>query len=133
MARTLLALRDRLGGPNMQVTPGASIFGYQPAKAGSSTGASKPSVTDNGGLPQANEDSASGDSSVVQEFLKYAKMNPFDRMRAAILKSMNLSEADLANMTPDQKAAVEQKIRDAIEKQLEKKDQQPGSLIDQSA
>ncbi|KGT78201.1 hypothetical protein MA20_18920 [Bradyrhizobium japonicum] len=117
----------------MQVTPGASIFGYQPAKAGSATGASKPSVTDNGGLPQANEDSASGDSSVVQEFLKYAKMNPFDRMRAAILKSMNLSEADLANMTPNQRAAVEQKIRDAIEKQLEKKDQQPGSLIDQSA
>ncbi|WP_445218313.1 hypothetical protein ACKWRH_41925 [Bradyrhizobium sp. Pa8] len=117
----------------MQVTPGASIFGYQPAKAGSSTGASKPSATDNGGLSQASEDGASGDSSVVQEFLKYAKMNPFDRMRAAILKSMNLSEADLANMTPDQRAAVEQKIRDAIEKQLEKKDQQPGSLIDQSA
>ncbi|MBR0823142.1 hypothetical protein JQ627_34990 [Bradyrhizobium liaoningense] len=116
----------------MQVTAGASIFGYQPAKAGSSTGASKPSVTDNR-LPQANEDSASGDSSVVQEFLKYAKMNPFDRMRAAILKSMNLSEADLANMTPDQRAAVEQKIRDAIEKQLEKKDQKPGSLIDQFA
>jgi len=117
----------------MQVTPGASIFGYQPAKAGSTTGASKPPVTDNGGPWQANEDGASGDSSVVQEFLKYAKMNPFDRMRAAILKSMNLSEADLANMTPDQKAAVEQKIRDAIEKQLEKKGQQPGSLVDQSA
>ncbi|MFK4528528.1 hypothetical protein ABIF90_006509 [Bradyrhizobium japonicum] len=117
----------------MQVTPGASIFGYQPAKAGSATGASKASVTDNGGPSQASEDGASGDSSVVQEFLKYAKMNPFDRMRAAILKSMNLSEADLANMTPDQKAAVEQKIRDAIEKELEKKGQQPGSLVDQSA
>ncbi|MFK4653482.1 hypothetical protein ABIF97_003416 [Bradyrhizobium japonicum] len=117
----------------MQVTPGASIFGYQPAKAGSATGASKASVTDNGGPSQVSEDGASGDSSVVQEFLKYAKMNPFDRMRAAILKSMNLSEADLANMTPDQKAAVEQKIRDAIEKELEKKGQQPGSLVDQSA
>ncbi|MCP3395095.1 hypothetical protein NLM27_40845 [Bradyrhizobium sp. CCGB12] len=97
------------------------------------TGASKSSVTDNGGLSHAREDGASGDSSVAQEFLKYAKMNPFDRMRAAILKSMNLSEADLANMTPDQRAAVEQKIRDAIEKQLEKKGQQPGSLVDQSA
>ena len=117
----------------MQVTAGASIFGYQPAKGGSTTGASKPSATDNGELSQASGEGASGDSSVVQDFLNYAKMNPFDRMRAGILKSMNLSEADLANMTPDQKAAVEQKIRDAIEKELEKKGQQPGSLVDQSA
>jgi hypothetical protein len=117
----------------MQVTAGASIFGYQPAKSSSSSAASKPSATDNGGLPQASEDGASGDSSVVQDFLNYAKMNPIDRMRASILKSMNLTEADLAKMTPDQQAAVEQKIRDAIEKQLEKKGQQPGSLIDQSA
>lgn len=117
----------------MQVTAGATIFGYQPTKASSSTSASKPSATDNGGLSQASKDGASGDSSAVQDFLKYAKMNPFDRMRAGILKGMNLTETDLAKMTPDQRAAVEQKIRDAIEKQLEKKGQQSGSLVDQSA
>jgi TPP-dependent pyruvate/acetoin dehydrogenase alpha subunit len=117
----------------MQVTAGASLLSYQPAKSGSSAAASKPSATNNGGLSQASDDSASGDSSVEQDFLNYAKMNPFDRIRASILKSMNLTEADLAKMTPEQQAAVEQKIRDAIEKQLKQKGQQPGSLIDRSA
>ncbi|MDA9425000.1 hypothetical protein [Bradyrhizobium sp. CCBAU 53380] len=117
----------------MQVTAGASLFSYQPAKAGSSAAASKPSATNNGGLLQASDDGPSGDSSVEQDFLNYATMNPFDRMRASILKSMNLTEADLAKMTPEQQAAIEQKIRDAIETQLEKKSQQPGSLIDRSA
>jgi hypothetical protein len=60
-------LRNRLEASNMQVTAGASIFGYQPAKAGSSTSASKPSAIDNGGLSQASEDGASGDSGVVQD------------------------------------------------------------------
>ncbi|MCP3402726.1 MULTISPECIES: hypothetical protein [unclassified Bradyrhizobium] len=117
----------------MQVTTGISPFGYQAAKATSSAAGTKAQATAGSGLSQASEDGASGDSSVVQDFLKYAKMNPFDRMRASILKSMNLTDADLAKMTPDQRAAVEQKIREAIEKELEKKGQQPGSLVDQSA
>ena len=117
----------------MQVTTGTSIFGYQAAKATSSTIATKPPVTSNGGNVQANEDGASGDSNAVADFLKYAKMNPFDRMRAGILKGMNLTDADLAKMTPDQRTAVEQKITDAIEKQLEKKGNQTGSLVDLSA
>lgn len=68
----------------MQVTAGASLFSYQPAKAGSSAAASRLSATDNGSLPQASDDGASGDSSVEQDFLNYAKMNPFDRMRVSI-------------------------------------------------
>ena len=75
----------------------------------------------------------SKDSSVVKDFLKYAKMSPFDRMRAGVLKSMNLSEADVAKMSPDQRTALEQKIRDVIEKQLDKTTQQSGRLVDVSA
>ncbi|TCU59301.1 hypothetical protein EDE08_12820 [Bradyrhizobium sp. R2.2-H] len=117
----------------MQVTTGASIFGYQPAKAGASRGASKPSATDEGGSRE-QEDGGLGGSSVEQDFLKYAKMIPLDRMRAGILKSMNLIEADLAKMTPDQRvAAPAQKIREAIEQRLEKRGQPSGSLVDQSA
>ena len=40
---------------------------------------------------------------------------------------------DLAKMSPDQRKAVEEKIRDAIEKQLEKQGQKTGSLVDLSA
>jgi hypothetical protein len=117
----------------MQISTGTSLFGYQAAKATSSATATKTPAASSRGIVQANEDGASSDSSVVQDFLKYAKMNPFDRMRAGILKSMNLTDADLAKMPPDQRAAVEQKIKDAIEKQLEKKQQQTGSLVDISA
>ena len=117
----------------MQITTGSSNFGYQAAKATSSATVTKMSTASSRGIGQANEDGGPGDSSVVQDFLKYAKMNPFDRMRAGILKSMNLTDADLAKMPPDQRAAVEQKIKDAIEKQLEKKQPQTGSLVDQSA
>src|SRR5262245_57464169 len=125
----MLLAQSSSKGPNMQVTTGTSNFGYQAAKATSSATITKMSTASN----RANEDGGSGDSSVVQDFLKYAKMNPFDRMRAGILKSMNLTDADLAKMPPDQRAAVEQKIKDAIEKLLEKKDQQTGSLVDISA
>jgi hypothetical protein len=117
----------------MQVATGTSILGYQATKAASSTSGTKTPAANDGGIAQANEDSASKKSSVEADFLKYAKMTPFDRMRAGILKSMNLTEDDLAKMSPDQQKAVEEKIRDAIEKQLEKQGQKTGSLVDLSA
>ena len=117
----------------MQIGSGTSILGYQAAKAASSTSGTKTPAVNDGGIAQANEGSASKKSSVEADFLKYAKMTPFDRMRAGILKSMNLTEDDLAKMSPDQRKAVEEKIRDAIEKQLEKQGQKTGSLVDLSA
>lgn len=83
--------------------------------------------------PSPTGQDASKDNSVVQDFLKYAKLNPFDRMRAGVLKSMNLSEADVAKMSPDQRSALEQKIRDVIEQQLNKTTQQSGRPVDVSA
>jgi hypothetical protein len=117
----------------MQIATGPSILGYQATKAASSTSSTKMPAANDGGITQANEDSAPNESSVEADFLKYAKMTPFDRMRAGILKSMNLTEDDLAKMSPDQQKAVEEKIRDAIEKQLEKQGQKTGSLVDLSA
>lgn len=74
-----------------------------------------------------------GDTSVEQQFLKYAQMSPMDRMRANILKSMGLSEDDLKNMTPEQQKAVEQKIKDLIEQQFEKNAGKAGQAVDISA
>ena len=74
-----------------------------------------------------------GDSSVEQQFLKYAQMSPMDRMRANILKSMGLSEDDLKNMSPEQQKAVEQKIKDVIEQQFEKNAGKAGQAVDISA
>jgi hypothetical protein len=70
---------------------------------------------------------------IVQQFLDLAKMNPFDRMRANILKSMGISEQDLANMSPQERQAVEDKIRQMIEQQFKKNADQKGQVVDMSA
>lgn len=73
------------------------------------------------------------DTSVEQQFLKYAQMSPMDRMRANILKSMGLSEEDLKNMSPEQQKAVEQKIKDLIEQEFQKNAGKTGQAVDISA
>lgn len=60
-------------------------------------------------------------------------MNPWDRMRANILKSMGISEQDLANMSPQQRQAVEDKIRQMIEQQMQKNAEKKGQVLDISA
>ena len=66
----------------------------------------------------------SGAGSAVADFLAYANETPAQRMRDGILKSMGLSEKDLEAMSPEQRKAVEdtirQKIKDAAEQAAEK-------------
>jgi hypothetical protein len=77
-------------------------------------------------------DSSAGDS-VEKQFLNYAHMNPIDRMRASILKGMGLTEDSLKSMPADQQAAVEEKIRQLIEQQMQKNADKKGQFIDVSA
>ncbi|MGR4932269.1 hypothetical protein ACIPUD_36540 [Bradyrhizobium sp. CAR08] len=110
------------------------MYGQQATKSTSVAVAPKSSAPSESAALENSASGSSGDSSAVQDFLKYAKMNPFDRMRANILRSMNVTEADLQRMTPEQRSSVEQKIKEAIEREMsEKKGQQPGSLVDMSA
>jgi basic membrane lipoprotein Med (substrate-binding protein (PBP1-ABC) superfamily) len=74
----------------------------------------------------------SGDS-IEKQFLDLANMNPMDRMRAGILKSMGLTEDDVKNMSPQQQQAVEQKIREMIEQEFQKNTDKKGQLVDVSA
>jgi hypothetical protein len=77
--------------------------------------------------------STSAGNDIEQEFLKYAHMNPIDRMRANILKSMGLTEDDVKNMPPQQRQALEQKIKDLIEQEVHKSADKKGQLVDVSA
>jgi hypothetical protein len=83
----------------------------------------------------ALDPSASQGNSIVQEFLNYAKMNPIDRLRAGIMKSMNITQQQLDAMPPAQKQAVEQKIEQLIKEQLQKNadNQSTGQVVDFSA
>jgi hypothetical protein len=112
----------------MQIPSSSSYFGASPAMATSSAGVAGATATTptTGGLKPKGED-------VVQEFLDYAKMDPMQRLRANILKSMGLTEDDLKNMTPEQQKAVEQKIEQIIQQQLQKNAGKTGQVVNFSA
>jgi hypothetical protein len=113
----------------MQVTTNSY---YSPATAGTKNAAKDVSNVGGLSLGQGSLDTSVGDS-VEKQFLDYARMNPIDRMRANILKSMGLTEDDLKNMSPDQQHAVEEKIRQMIEQEFQKNADKKGQLVDVSA
>jgi hypothetical protein len=110
-----------------------TISSYSPVTASTKNTASKnvSSTDDQASTQPARETSLGND--IEQEFLKYAHMNPLERMRANILKSMRLTEDDLKSMTPQQRDAIEQKIKDLIEQKLHKNADKKGQLVDVSA
>lgn len=55
---------------------------------------------------------------VVQNFLKFARMTPAEKMRAKMLSQLGLTEDDLKAMSPKEREKVEKKIADMIKKQL---------------
>jgi hypothetical protein len=118
--------------PPMQVSPFTPYFGPPTAKAASSAGAAN-SADSTGTTPSASGQLKSKGDDVVQEFMDYAKMDPMARMRANILKSMGLTEDDLKKMTPEQQKAVEQKIEQIIQQQLQKNAGKTGQVVDVSA
>jgi hypothetical protein len=51
-------------------------------------------------------------------FLKEARKSPIERMREQLLEEMGLSEDALAALPPDERAAIEDQIRELIEEKL---------------
>lgn len=72
--------------------------------------------------------------SVVDEFRAYAQMTPAEKMRAAILGSMGLSEDDLKAMDPKERAKIEEKIKTMIKQKVEDStEKQTGVAVDLKA
>jgi hypothetical protein len=57
-------------------------------------------------------------SKAADEFLAFMKKTPEERLRDQILKSLNMTEEDLEKMSPQERAGVEQKIKDIIKQKL---------------
>jgi hypothetical protein len=110
-----------------------TIFSNSVLTASTKTTAAKSVSSANEPAPTQPAQETSPGNDVEQEFLKYAHMSPIDRMRANILKSMGLTEDDVKNMPPQQRQAVEQKIKDLIEQQLQKNADKKGQVVDVSA
>jgi hypothetical protein len=116
----------------MQIPSSTSIFGPTATRTASNTSAANAASSTSTTTPATGKLKPKGDD-VVQEFLDYAKMDPMARMRANILKSMGLTEDDLKNMSPEQQKAVEQKIEQIIQQQLQKNAGKTGQVVNISA
>lgn len=67
----------------------------------------------------ASTSSPLNQTSAKDEFLKYAAMTPAEKMRAAMLAKLGVTEEELKAMTPEERAKVEQKLKDMIKQQVE--------------
>jgi hypothetical protein len=65
-------------------------------------------------------DAASEETSGARgEFAKYMKMTPAEKMHAAMLSQLGVSEDEYKAMSPDDRAALDQKIKEMIKQQAE--------------
>ncbi len=55
---------------------------------------------------------------LADEFLKFAKMTPAEKIRARILGDKDLTEEALAALPPEERAAIEDKIKETIMRSL---------------
>lgn len=56
--------------------------------------------------------------SIEDQFLAEAHKTPAQRMREQILKALGITEEQLAQMPPEQRQAMEQRIKDLIEEKV---------------
>lgn len=56
---------------------------------------------------------------VYQQLENYVKMTPAQRMREDLLKKLGLTEQELAAKTPDEQKAVETKLSELIQQQMQ--------------
>jgi len=69
----------------------------------------------------------------ISEFLAYQKMTPQEKVRDALLKKHGLTEDTLAQLPADERAKIEEEIRQDILKEFKGKMAEKGILVDMSA
>lgn len=78
--------------------------------------------------------SAAPEKTAKDEFLDYAKLTPAQKMRAAMLARMGLTEEQVKAMSPEERQKIEDKIKQQIKEQVENDpNMKKGSLLDVSA
>ncbi|KQY97656.1 hypothetical protein ASD21_22760 [Caulobacter sp. Root1455] len=72
--------------------------------------------------------------SARDEFLDYAKLTPAQKMHAAMLERMGLTEDQVKAMPPEERQKIEDRIKQRIKEQVENDPTKAkGSLLDLSA
>lgn len=60
-----------------------------------------------------------GSTDLYKQLDDYVKMTPAQRMRQALLEKLGLTEEELDAMPPEERAAVEAKMRELVRQQME--------------
>ena len=93
----------------------------------------KPAAQNDSGADNSDSAPVSAPSSIEDEFLKIARMSPEERVQAAILAKLGMSEDEFNKLDAQAKADVMTKIRDEMLKQMEAKGEiaiKTGALAD---
>lgn len=99
------------------------------ALSGSANSAGSPSILPGGFLPSISFESVLSLQSLDEPkpveppsatdiFLEEAQKHPMERLREQIMQELGISEEDLAQLPPEEKRAMEDKIRQMIEQKL---------------
>jgi hypothetical protein len=84
--------------------------------------------------PSSDPLSASPAKSAKDEFMDYAKLTPAQKMRAAMLAKMGVTEEQLKAMSPEERQKIEDQIKKQIKEQVQNDpNMKKGSLLDVSA
>ncbi len=95
------------------------------------TEATSPAVSSSTSSSTAS--TASKSSNAIAEFLEYQKMSPEEKLRDAILKKLDMTEEELAALPPEERAKVEEQIKEMMKQEIENNMAQKGVLVDLSA
>ncbi|MDH6233319.1 hypothetical protein M2281_003930 [Mesorhizobium soli] len=71
--------------------------------------------------------------SVEKDFMKWANMNPIERLRAAILESKGLDENSLNVLPAEEREAIEKEIREAIKEKFGVNDKDAKVAVSENA
>jgi TPP-dependent pyruvate/acetoin dehydrogenase alpha subunit len=89
------------------------------------------------GLPATGGSAAGsqiGARTPADDFLEYARMTPAERIRAAILDEMGITEEELEAMDPEERKAMEKVIAERTKEKVEQAtEKRTGMLIDVQA
>lgn len=87
-------------------------------------------LQDSATLALDNEQTAPPKPSARDEFMAYMAMTPAEKMRDKILKEVGITEEELENMQPEQRAAAEREIAEKLQtlQELQAAQDEPGTL-----
>jgi hypothetical protein len=93
-----------------------------------------PPVSSGGAALGTGAPRGSSSNNAVAEFLAYAHETPAQQMRDSILHQLGLTEDDLKAMSPQDRAKVEEKIKDLVRQKVEQAtEKKTGVLVDVKA